>query len=99
MLPPFPRRAAPPSPNPAVRIVITKHDHARFLGSPIDSVLGQGGLTVEVIVVEDGSKDGSRDSLALYGDALRVLFQARHGPKAAFNAAFAIATGDIILFL
>jgi hypothetical protein len=98
-LPPFP---APPTSALAHRrlsVVVTNRNYERFLSEAIDSVLDQRGPPVELIVVDDGSTDGSRAVLAGYGGRCRAVLQERGGQKAAFNAGLAAATGDVVLFL
>jgi len=98
-LPPFPH--APPAArrDPKVSVVITNRDYAIYLPAAIDSALAQPDAEVEVIVVDDGSVDGSRAILDGYGDRIRVLLLDGRGQKAAFNAGFAAATGDVMIFL
>ncbi len=68
----------------------------------IDSVLDQAGAELEVIVVDDGSTDGTPDLLAerYHGDG-RVIYvaQAQRGVAAARNTGLARARGDLIAFL
>jgi hypothetical protein len=98
MLPPFPPPDLLPR-EPLVSIIITNHNYARFLPSALSSALDQRGAEIEVIVVDDGSTDGSRKILARHSDDVRVVLQERQGQKASFNAGFAIAKGDIVVFL
>jgi glycosyltransferase involved in cell wall biosynthesis len=82
-----------------VSIVVVNHNYERFLGEAIESALAQRGAAVEVIVVDDGSTDGSRNLLAAYGARIRVVLQSNSGQKAAFNAGLAAAKGAIVLYL
>jgi hypothetical protein len=82
-----------------IDVVITNHDYARFLGAAIDSVLGQEGPPARVIVVDDGSTDGSRAVIESYGDHVTALFREQTGQAAAFNAGFAAGAGELVLFL
>jgi hypothetical protein len=84
---------------PRVSIVITNHNYRRFLGKALSSALGQRDVGVEVIVVDDGSTDGSRDLIARYDGKFQVLLQENLGQTAAMNAGFAAATGEVVLFL
>jgi hypothetical protein len=101
MLPPFP--PAPPPPSTArdqrLSIVITNHNYATYLPAALGSALTQEGATLEVIVVDDGSTDGSREILARHGDRIRVVLLPGEGQRAAFNAGFAASTGEAVLFL
>ncbi|MBV9848713.1 MAG: glycosyltransferase family 2 protein [Armatimonadetes bacterium] len=86
-----------------VSILISNYNYARYLPAALDSVLAQTYRDFEIIVVDDGSTDDSRAVLTRYQsqhpDRMRVLFQPNQGQGAAFNAGFAIATGDVIAFL
>jgi hypothetical protein len=84
---------------PRVSIVITNYNYRRFLGIALSSALGQREAAVEVIVVDDGSTDGSRDLIAGHDGTFQVILQENLGQTAAMNAGFAAATGDAVLFL
>jgi hypothetical protein len=98
---PLPPPPAPPAPpvDPLLTVVVVNHDYERFLSAAIDSALDQQDAAVEVVVVDDGSTDGSRALLERYGARIRTVLQANAGQAAAFNAGFAVARGDLILFL
>ncbi|MDX6676917.1 MAG: hypothetical protein QOE31_969 [Solirubrobacteraceae bacterium] len=99
MLPPFPPPPPRPRRAPRVSIVITNHNYAAYLERCLASALGQRDADVEVLVVDDGSTDGSREILARHADRVVALLQDRQGQKAAFNAGFAAAGGDVVMFL
>jgi len=80
-------------------IVIDNHDQGQFLSTAIDSALEQTGSKHEVIVVDDGSRDQSRDVIARYEDALVPVLKENRGQASALNAGFARARGDVIIFL
>lgn len=82
-----------------VSVVIDNYNYADYLGEAIDSALEQTWSELEVIVVDDGSTDDSRDIIAAYGDRVRAVLQSNGGQAAAFNAGVAQARGDIICFL
>jgi glycosyltransferase involved in cell wall biosynthesis len=65
----------------AASIVITNHDHGRFVAQAIDGALAQTHAAVEVVVVDDGSADDSRRIIEGYDDAVQVLFR-EHGGQA-----------------
>ena len=79
--------------------MVNNYNYARFLPDALDSALGQLGDAAEVIVVDDGSTDDSRAVIERYAGRVRVILQENQGQKAAFNAGFAAATGDIVMFL
>jgi len=84
---------------PLVSILITNYNYVRFLGQAIDSALNQSWKKLEVIVVDDGSTDGSRDLIRSYGDRVIPVFKENGGQGSAFNAGFAASRGEIICFL
>lgn len=86
-------------PAPLVSILINNYNYGRFLQEAIASALTQDYAHVEVVVVDDGSTDDSRDVIARFGDSLTAVFQRNSGQAAAFNAGYAASRGDIICLL
>ena len=85
---------------PKASVVIDNHNYGRFLRAAVDSALAQdAGGEVEVIVVDDGSTDDSREILASYGARVTVMAQDRQGQASAFNAGLAAAKGGIVCLL
>ena len=85
-----------------ISVCINNYNYERFLGAAIDSVLAEqasAGSPMELVVVDDGSTDGSRRIIESYGGRLRAVLTANGGQAAAFNAGFAVARGDAVLFL
>ncbi len=85
--------------HPLVTILINNFNYGRFLLEAIESALGQTYQPVEVLVVDDGSTDDSREVIARYGGRVRTLFKPNGGQTSTFNAGFRHARGDVILFL
>ncbi len=84
---------------PLVSIVINNHNYGRFIHDAIDSALHQLYPTIEVIVVDDGSTDDSRDVIASYGNRIVAVLKECGGQASALNAGFALSHGDIVIFL
>jgi glycosyltransferase involved in cell wall biosynthesis len=84
---------------PRVSVVIPTYNRARCLAEAVDSVLAQEEAEVELIVVDDGSTDGTAHMLAGYGEAIRVLRQENRGVSAARNAGIAAAQAELLAFL
>lgn len=80
-------------------VIIDNFNYARFLPEAIDSALGQTYRPLEVIVVDDGSTDDSRDVIAAYGDRITPVLQANGGQASTLNAGFAASRGDLVVFL
>lgn len=86
--------------DPRVSVIIPAYNAAGFIGDAIRSVLDQTFTDLEVIVVNDGSQDGtSAVAHALADTRVRVLDQANGGVSAARNAGLAMARGAFIGFL
>ena len=84
---------------PKVSVIIPTYNRARIVGEAIDSVLSQGYDDFELIVVDDGSTDGTEDLVASYLPRLSYLYQGHRGVSAARNRGIASARGEYISFL
>jgi glycosyltransferase involved in cell wall biosynthesis len=80
-------------------VIIPTYDRASFITKAVDSVLRQSFNDYEVIVVDDGSTDTTRQALEQYGRSITVVHQANSGVSAARNAGIAKANGKWIAFL
>lgn len=75
------------------------HNAASYVAAALDSVLAQTWKNLEIIVVNDGSTDGSAEILERYKDrGVSVIHQENRGQCAAANTAYAESTGDYIKF-
>jgi glycosyltransferase involved in cell wall biosynthesis len=84
---------------PSVSVVVPAHDHRDYVAAAIDSILGQTRPADEIVVVDDGSTDGTTDVLARYGDRIRLIVQQNAGIAAAYNRGVAASTGEWIAFV
>ena len=82
-----------------VSILIANCDYVRYVGEAISSALGQTYPDIEVIVIDDGSTDGSRAVIESFGDRITAIFTENLGQASAFNTAFARCRGDLICLL
>ncbi|MGH7598337.1 MAG: glycosyltransferase [bacterium] len=80
-------------------VIIPTFNRAAFLREAIDSVLAQTEKDFELIVVDDGSTDHTRDLVAEYGDRIRYFFQPNAGASAARNLGIRHARGNFMAFL
>jgi glycosyltransferase involved in cell wall biosynthesis len=87
------------SDEPAVSVILPVYDGEPYLAQAIDSVLGQAHRPYELIVVDDGSTDGSASVAARYGAPLRLVRQAHAGGAAALNRGVELATGRYLAFI
>jgi glycosyltransferase involved in cell wall biosynthesis len=79
---------------PSVSVVIPAYNAERWIAKTIEAVLGQTVPPGEVVVVDDGSTDRTREELEPYADRLRVIGQENAGAAAAYNTGFRAASGD-----
>ena len=85
-----------------ISVIIPVYNNAPYLEACLDSVLAQSLRDIEVILVDDGSDDGSGDLCDDYAcrDArVTVIHQPNAGPSAARNAALDVAQGEFIAFI
>jgi glycosyltransferase involved in cell wall biosynthesis len=81
-----------------VSVVIAVYNAEAYIAEAIESVLGQTIPPDEVIVIDDGSTDGTRDVLGRFGDRIVVHTQSNSGQAIAVNKALTIARGELIGF-
>ena len=82
--------------HPNVSVIIATYNRAHYLAQTIDSILSQRFRSFELIVVDDGSTDNTRELLCSYGDRLRFYCQENRGPSAARNLGVQHARGQWI---
>lgn len=82
-----------------ISVVIPARDAGRYLGEALDSVLGQTLPADEVVVVDDGSTDGTAEVAESYGDPVRCLRRQGRGIAAAVNAGIEASRGEVLAFL
>lgn len=83
---------------PLVSVIMASYNTAAYVAEAIESVLAQDYPNKELIVVDDGSTDGSVDVIRRFGNRVRLLQQENRGPAAARNAGIAAAKGRYIAF-
>ncbi len=87
----------PDSPGPAVSVVMSVHDGERFLHEAVGSILAQTLTELELVVVDDGSSDRSRQILGESTDPrMRVIEQEHAGLAAALNRGVGAARADLV---
>lgn len=82
-----------------ISVVMPCYNAEPYLREAVDCVLNQTYPNVELIVVEDGSTDGSAEILESYGDQIKVFHQDNEGPYPARNLGLAHAAGEYVAFL
>jgi glycosyltransferase involved in cell wall biosynthesis len=85
--------------NPLISCIVPVFNGERYLGQALESILAQTYRPIEVIVVDDGSVDGTHQLVASYGDRVRYVFQPNAGPPRARNLGLSMAQGEFVAFL
>jgi glycosyltransferase involved in cell wall biosynthesis len=82
-----------------VSVVIPAHNSGSYIAPALDSILVQKHRPVEILVVDDGSTDGTAQTVRGYGPEVRVIEQEQRGHPAARNAGIHAAAGEFLAFL
>ncbi len=90
------REAAVPD---LVSCIVPVYNGERFLAEALDSILAQSYEPLEILVVDDGSTDGTPDVVAGYGERVRYVAQGNAGPAAARNRGLEASKGELLAFL
>ena len=87
--------------SPKISVIIPSFNHEAFIGRAIDSALAAREVDLEVVVVDDGSTDASRERLAAYREdpRVRIHLQENRGAHAALNRGLELAGGELIFIL
>lgn len=83
---------------PLVSVVIPAFESEPFVAEAIASALAQTYEPVEVIVVDDGSSDGTAAAASAFGSRITLIRRQNSGPSGARNAGFAACSGKFVAF-
>jgi glycosyltransferase involved in cell wall biosynthesis len=86
-------------PGPRISVVITTYNREQWITQTLASVFAQTYADFEVIVIDDGSTDGTRAVVEPFLDRIRYVFQENRGVAAAWNRGIEVSRGDILAFL
>ena len=84
---------------PEVSVIIPAHNSADYIGEALESVFDQTYTDYEVIVVDDGSTDGTADVVRKFGDRVVYAYQENGGAASARNHGIELARGKFVAFL
>jgi glycosyltransferase involved in cell wall biosynthesis len=84
-----------------VSVIIPTYNRAHYLGEAIESILNQDirDCQIEIIVVDDGSTDNTKEVLGKFGNRIRYIYQDNRGAGPARNRGIDEATGEWVSFL
>lgn len=83
----------------SVSVIVPAFNCERLLPHALDSIFAQTRVVEEIIVIDDGSTDGTALAAARFGDRVRLLHQENKGPAAARNRGLQEASGALVAFL
>jgi glycosyltransferase involved in cell wall biosynthesis len=86
----------------SVSAIMTVRDGELYINEAIDSMLGQSDPPDEIVIVDDGSRDGTVAIIEAYGDPVRLIRLTQEAPRgqgAALNTALDVIGGELIAFL
>jgi glycosyltransferase involved in cell wall biosynthesis len=84
---------------PTVSVIIHTYNNEKFIAETVESVLNQTYKDYEIIVVDDGSVDGTRDALLPYMHGIRYHYKENGGIASAKNAGISLSQAEFIAFL
>lgn len=84
---------------PLISVIIPNYNCAAYLKECLESVLQQSYKNMEIIVVDDGSTDNSKNVLLDYGDQIRLFSTSNMGASAARNYGISKSKGEFVAFL
>jgi glycosyltransferase involved in cell wall biosynthesis len=82
-----------------VSVIIPVYNGERFIDGVIKNVQEQDYAPLEIIIIDDGSTDGTADAVASFRDKIRCIHQENRGPAAARNRGINMSSGNVIAFL
>lgn len=98
----FPAESVNPVVNkklPLISVIIPAYNSEKFIAQVVDNVMSQNYPALELIIVDDGSTDGTRKAIEELTYDIRYFFQSNEGPASARNRGIRDASGEYIAFL
>jgi GT2 family glycosyltransferase len=88
--------ALEPVPGLRVSVLVPTFNRANYIGECLDSLLAQTMPALEIIVIDDGSEDGTSELLKRYGQRIRYIHKENGGKPTAVNLGLSLAQGELI---
>ena len=82
-----------------ISVIVPVYNGVDFLEDALASIRQQDYCPLEIVIIDDGSTDGTADLAATMGQDIHWIFQQNKGPSAARNAGLAMSQGEFIAFL
>ena len=81
-----------------ISCIVPVFNGEHFVAEALESILAQTYRPIEVVVMDDGSTDGTEEVLGRFGGRIRVIRQANAGPAAARSRGLEVAEGEFVAF-
>jgi glycosyltransferase involved in cell wall biosynthesis len=88
--------SSPAGSGPTISVVVPAYNEERYIAEALGAVLAQTRSPLEVIVVDDGSTDGTQEVVARFGGTVRLIEQENRGCPGAFDTGFREARGEFV---
>jgi glycosyltransferase involved in cell wall biosynthesis len=82
-----------------ISVIIPVYNCERYVGEAVESVIRQSYRPMEIILIDDGSTDGSSEAIKRFGSQVRYIYQPNNRQGAARNRGVEMATGEFLAFL
>lgn len=82
-----------------ISVIMTTYNNKPYIKHALESLLQQTYKDIEIIIVDDGSTDNTREILELYEEHIRYFYKENGGEASARNAGLSLAKGEYIAFL
>jgi glycosyltransferase involved in cell wall biosynthesis len=86
-------------PSSVVSCIVPVFNGERYLQEALESIRSQTYRPLDIVVVDDGSTDGSADIAKAFRERVRYVRQSNAGPSSARNSGLTVATGEFVAFL
>ncbi|MEY3328926.1 MAG: hypothetical protein RLZZ115_1809 [Cyanobacteriota bacterium] len=87
------------SETPQISVIIPAYNCDRYIGQAVESILNQTYPADEIIIIDDGSQDNTRQVLQPYSNYIHYVYQENQGVSVARNHGLKLARGEFIVFL
>ena len=84
---------------PQISVIIPAYNCDRYIGQAVESILNQTYPADEIIIIDDGSQDNTRQVLQPYSNYIHYVYQENQGVSVARNHGLKLARGEFIVFL
>lgn len=85
--------------NDSISVIIPTYNSATFISEAIESVLMQSYSPYEIIIIDDGSTDGTEEIVKKFGTKVQYVYQENQGPSPARNKGIKMANGNYVAFI